>query len=484
LIRTIWAELQRDATEEDLGVNLPAEIAYGMAICQRFLWENMRFRSTGKIGHSSTNVFTGRLLTGALDLSRLTGAVQYLTDIHDVLRMRLSDSGETPSLIVAGSARAPVSFIDISASADDAAQVTQLSHTIIAAVTGQSFDLVAGSLWRFTIIRLAAESHVICLCLNHLLVDGPSAEMLMSQLGAVYSGGVIAPRPASYAQFATRAYPAGAGQFWVSEAEAAGYRGTAVDAPADSSGPHTVAWRSHSVQFGDDVPILADGAMRRFRWTPYMVHASAYCAALARVFGRSSFVVGGAVYRGDLAPTPTSVGCYLDIAYFLYRDAPEATVNELVRGVRDAFLRGIENLSSKRSIIADINFAGDVSRVPAGTVFHDVWIRGELGLGADRATTGFSGLDVEVILRPADPSCRVITRPYEVWLYSKKLMPGLSLTSADGKSAYIRANMSAHSRDLVQDISLAYRNVLLAMDDPENKLPDVRERDGRYELYP
>lgn len=457
---------------------MSVENSYDMSACQQHIWEGIRFRETDSPGHSSNNLYFAGLFTGQLDLLRLTDAAQHLTDIHDVLRMRLSDSDEMPSLVVAGSARAPITFIDMSAGPGDIAQVTYLSRTIVSALAGQTFDLVAGPLWSCAIIRLAADRHIICLVFNHLLVDGTSALKLGRQLMTVYSGGEITPRPASYAQFAGRVYPADTSQFWMSETTAAGYPGVAVEAPEGNSGPQTVAWRSYPVKFGDDVPILTNGATRTYRWTPYVVHAAAYCASLAEVFGRSSFVVATSVYRGDLAPTPTSVGCYLDIVYFLYRDAPEASVRELVDGVRDAFLRGFQNLSLKRSIIADIKFAGDVSKVPPGIFFHDVWIGGPSDGNPGPLTTSPGGLAVEEIPRPADSSCRFITTPYQVWLYSRKLMPSLWLNTANGSSVYIKANASVHPNGLVQRISGTYRNILQAMDDPRIPLHDARQFAG------
>lgn len=449
---------------------MPAEISYGMSACQQHIWEGMRFRTTGNPSHSSMNMYAAPLLIGQLDLRRLTDAVQHLTDLHDVLRMRLSDSGETPSLIVAESTRAPVAFIDMSAG--DITEATRLSATIVSALAGQTFDLVARPPWCCTVIRLPADQHIICLVLNHLLVDGTSALKLFGQLGAIYSGREITPRPASYASFAGRAYPVGTGRFWAAEAD---YPAVAVDAPEGGSGPQTVAWRNHPVEFRDEIPILTNDALRKYHYTPYMVHSAAYCASLAQVFGRSSFVVATAVNRGDLA-TSTSVGCYLDIVYFLYRDAPESSVSQLVLDVRRAFLRGLQNLSLKRSIIADIKFGGDVDKVPPGTFFHDVWIGGALGSAPDRSTGAFSGLVVKGGgLWEVESSCRIIATPYEVWLYSKKLMPGLYLNTRDGKSARIRANRSAHSNDLVQRISVAYRNILLAMDHPDTSLHDARE---------
>lgn len=424
------------------------------------------------------NVRVATLLIGQLDLPRLKDAVQHLTDIHDVLRMRLSDAGESPSLIVAESAAAPLVFIDISAGPGESAGGACLSQTVISALPGQTFDLVAGPPWSCAIVRLASDRHIVCLVLHHLLSDSTSAMKLLGQLGTLYSGRDITPRPASYAQFSARSYPADAGRFWVSESDAAGYRAVEIDAPAGTSGPRTVAWRFHEVEFDGDMPTIVKGAMQGYRCTPYMLHAAAYCAALAQVFGRSSFVAATAVYRGDLAPTPTSVGCYLDIAYFLYRDTPEANLNELTRGVRRAFLGGLRNLSLKRSIIADIKFAGDISKVPPGTFFYDVWIGGAAvpDPDPDFQTAGFSGLTAKPVRYPSDPGARIITTPYQIWLYSNKLMPGLYLNTADGSSVSIKANMSVHTNDLVQRIASAYRNMILAMDDPHTLVRDIRER--------
>ena len=439
-----------------------AETSYGMSACQLHMWEGMRFRASGDPGLSSKNVHVARLVSGHLDRLRLAEALRYLTEIHDVLRMRLSDSDQVPRLVVAASVQQPYAFVDLSVSPGNLDEVTRVSRTIVSALADQTFDLTAEPPWRCTVVRLATDRHIICLTLNSLLVDGSSALILMSQLGTAYAGRTITPPPASYAPYAGRTYPADADLFWSSEINAVGYHGVAADAPTGTDGPYTAAWRTYPIEFGDDELTITEGSGRTRHWTPYMVHAAAYCAALAKTFRRDTFVVGTSVYRADLKPTPTSVGCYLDFVYFLYRDAPDAEIDQRITRVRTAFMRGLQNLSLSRSIIAGNIFAGDISKVPPGTFFHDVWIRGAYGVsGPARQSMTFGDYSAEPVPRPPESGCRVLTTPYQVWLYSKKIMPSLYLTTADGNSVYVEANASAHSQELIHSLIATYRARLL-----------------------
>ena len=48
------------------------------------------------------------------------------------------------------------------------------------------FDLTTGPLLRATLLRLAAEEHMLLLTMHHIISDGWSMGVLVSEVGALY----------------------------------------------------------------------------------------------------------------------------------------------------------------------------------------------------------------------------------------------------------------------------------------------------------
>ena len=122
-------------------------------------------------------------LRGNLDTAALHGALQELLARHDALRATLSPDGA--ELCIAESAEAAWAEQDLS-TLDHDARDAAVAATLRRAVE-TPFDLEHGPLLRAELLRLGTDDHLLVLSAHHIVCDGWSWGVLMSDLAACYA---------------------------------------------------------------------------------------------------------------------------------------------------------------------------------------------------------------------------------------------------------------------------------------------------------
>ncbi|MEO6830399.1 MAG: amino acid adenylation domain-containing protein, partial [Acidobacteriaceae bacterium] len=122
-------------------------------------------------------------LDGPLDLNALQSAWRSLLDRHDALRMSLTPSSD--SMRVHRDRDIVMQQIDFTGFA--AGTERDRLNSLIAAEGTQPFDLVAGPLVRAQLITLAPERHLLVATAHHLICDGWSVNVMVEELGQLYS---------------------------------------------------------------------------------------------------------------------------------------------------------------------------------------------------------------------------------------------------------------------------------------------------------
>jgi amino acid adenylation domain-containing protein len=183
------------------GQPLPASFA------QERLWfiDQLETLSTGR----SSRVYLmpeAFALLGSLDVDALRRALQTIVDRHETLRTSLIALNGTPMQVVTESRRFTLDVADLS-TLPDAERREALAHELrTSADTG--FELSAEFLFRAALVRLSADSHVLMVNLHHSVSDGWSMDVLMRELGALYSAYVerhnnpLSTLPCQYADYA------------------------------------------------------------------------------------------------------------------------------------------------------------------------------------------------------------------------------------------------------------------------------------------
>ena len=119
---------------------------------------------------------------GKLDRQALRKAARDLVQRHEALRIRFAPAGDGFTVIPA----APLAFT-IAARGEAEPLDTRLAD-VIASEASTPFDLSGGPLIRFTLVPDHGEDrHMLVLTAHHIICDGWSTNILLEELGALYS---------------------------------------------------------------------------------------------------------------------------------------------------------------------------------------------------------------------------------------------------------------------------------------------------------
>jgi amino acid adenylation domain-containing protein len=243
-------------------------------------------------------------LAGALDAGALERALAEIVRRHEALRTVFAEAGGAPVQVI-GDAPARLAVEDLShlpAAERDAAVRGRAAEE-----GDRAFDLAAGPLYRFTLLRLAADDHALLLALHHAVADGWSIGVLFRELSALYAAfarGEASPLPelpVQYADFAAwqRARMEGEAlrrdlEYWTERLSGAP---ALLSLPTDRPRPAVRTGRGARIRallaagVWDAVQALA----RREGATPYMVLLAAFQAFLSRYAGQDQVVAGSPV---------------------------------------------------------------------------------------------------------------------------------------------------------------------------------------------
>ncbi|HEX8905246.1 MAG TPA: condensation domain-containing protein, partial [Longimicrobiaceae bacterium] len=292
-------------------------------------------------------------IPGPLDAAALERALDELVRRHETLRTRLEEEGGEPVQVVDPPAPFRLKVTDLSAlSPDEAAAEVERRARADAATP---FRLDTGPLFRASLLRLAAEEHVLLWNLHHAITDGWSTGILARELAALceaFSRGQpspLPPLPLQYGDHAVRERARLSGQalerlvaFWRSALEGAPTR---LELPPDRPRPAARTHRGASVEtfLGGDVAARVEALARAHDATPFMVYLAAFQLLLGRWARQDDVLVGTAVANRASQDVEGVVGFFVNTLVLRGDLSGDPTFAQLLARTRDAALAAFEH---------------------------------------------------------------------------------------------------------------------------------------------
>ncbi|MGA6174805.1 amino acid adenylation domain-containing protein [Streptomyces sp. NPDC012600] len=287
-------------------------------------------------------------LTGELSEAALYAAFDGVVARHEALRTRFPDVDGRPVAVVDPPGPVAVESLDLRGRAGSA-------ERLLAERTNGAFDLADGPLLRITLLRTAADEHLLCLVLHHIVADGWSLNLLRTELATRYAAHqagrpVELPEVLPYTAYAERERAAERGP--EAEAALAHWRERLADVPVLDLRPTVTepgeggategavgSGAFHTRRIGG-AGAAVDALAKERRCTPFMVLLAAYQVLLHRWTRQEDFCVGvPAAGRGE--PELEEVIGYFSTTLVLRAElAGEPTFGELLRRVRRSALSG------------------------------------------------------------------------------------------------------------------------------------------------
>ena len=151
-----------------------------LAPAQRALW----FLDTFQPGSSFYVISMGLRLRGALDVAALRQAWDDCVARQDALRTRFVSLDGYPYQVFMPGQRMDLPLLDVSDR--DPAAAEELVRERVDRAAETPFDLAAEYPVRAELIRLADDHHVLVISVHHIVFDGWSAQVLLTDLAAAY----------------------------------------------------------------------------------------------------------------------------------------------------------------------------------------------------------------------------------------------------------------------------------------------------------
>ncbi|MCP4662480.1 MAG: non-ribosomal peptide synthetase, partial [bacterium] len=178
------------------------------SFAQERLWLIDRLVDRTTSGGVAYNVPTGLRLTGPLNVAVLAASLDRIIRRHESLRTVFAEVGGRPVQIIAPALELWPSTVDLGAL--EPAARDAVTRQLCLAEARRPFDLDRGPLMRMLLQRLGPEEHVLVFNVHHIIADGWSMGVLVSELAALYAAGcdertppaTLPALPVQYADFA------------------------------------------------------------------------------------------------------------------------------------------------------------------------------------------------------------------------------------------------------------------------------------------
>lgn len=201
------AEGQENRTLD--GISLPDIIPISrkrdipLSFAQKRCWDNQRANP----GSTFYNIAFWVQLNGKLETAVLEQSFNEMIRRHENLRTTFRVKSGMPVQTIAANTLIPIPVIDLRNVSEK-----KQSDEIVKRIREESkrpFDLVHGPLIRITLLWLRDQSHVLGICIHHLIIDVESLKIFLEELSIIYeafAAGKPCPLAVPVVQYADFAY--------------------------------------------------------------------------------------------------------------------------------------------------------------------------------------------------------------------------------------------------------------------------------------
>ena len=310
-------------------------------------------------------------LSGSLRMELLATVLNEIVRRHEVLRARFLVKGDLPIQVIADeiSIELPVEDLGFLPPSSQEAAIRRMATENAL----HEFHLDTGPLIHANLLRLDEREHVLLLNVHHIVFDGWSRHILLSELAALYDAycdGRSSPLPElplQYADYAVWQQQHLRGEvlerllsYWKHKLTGAP---PTLDLPTDRPRPAIETFRG-AVKLVAFPKRLSDEVARTSRHlgsTPFMTLLAAFQSMLKRYSGQDDIVLGAAIANRNHAEVEGMIGFFANTLVLRTSLAGDPSFRELLERVKDTalgayahqdlpFERLVEELRPERSL--------------------------------------------------------------------------------------------------------------------------------------
>jgi amino acid adenylation domain-containing protein len=353
----------------------------------------------------SYNLFIAQRMRGRLVVPALRHAIEEIVRRHDPLRARFPEVEGRPAQECDPDAGLDVGLIDLSGLPDGKRE--HRAVTLAAECRDTPFTLRTGPVVRAVLVRMADRDHVLCVAFHHIVSDGWSLKVFLSELGALYEAALdgrqarLPSLPVRYADYAAwdRARLQSedlTGQigYWTRRLEGA----RPLELPLDRPRPpvRTSAGGQVAVELPAALMERLEDLGRAHKATPFMTLMAAFQILLGRYSGQDDVCVGSVVAGRDRSELAPLIGFFPNTIVLRGDLSGDPRFGAFLDRVRGGVLDALAHQDARfEQVVAALDVERDPSRTP---LFQAMFAMQDAAAGMLR----LPGLDCELF----DPGVR------------------------------------------------------------------------------
>lgn len=321
------------------------------------------------------------ILRGALDEAALTGALRSVLARHECLRATFSADGAW--VMVREQLEPPLERHDLRAAADPAAALAGLDTAEML----RPFDLEQGPLLRFSLVRTTDEEYHLLFVAHHLVCDGWSGAVVITEIADLYSAAVERRSP-------TLAEPARYGDYSVAEREfldsetgreherywlnKLDQSPPTLDLPGDRPRPAQRSYGAGRIDHRLSADLLAalkkTGAAQGASLVTTML--AGFASLLHRLTGSEDLVIGLSAAGQSQYAMPDVVGHCVNLLPLRLRPRAGVSFVEFLRAARGEVLDAQDHQGiTFGALIPQLKLVRDDSRPPLVSIIFNIDVR-------------------------------------------------------------------------------------------------------------
>ncbi|MGB7921858.1 MAG: condensation domain-containing protein, partial [Pyrinomonadaceae bacterium] len=351
------------AREED------AELALSFA--QQRLW----FLDQLEPNSGFYNIPAAVRLRGELKTVALEQSITEIIRRHEVLRTTFTVVGEQPRQVISEAAKVKLPVIDLQQLGESEREME--AKMLATAEAQRPFDLSQGPLLRVSLLRLAAEEHVLLVTMHHIISDGWSIGVLVKEISTLYdaySRGTESPLEElsiQYADYAVweRRWLQGEVldqqlQYWKQQLAGAPQ---VLELPTDHPRPPAQSYRGKREGFALS-PELSEGLKRLSKQhgvTLFITLLATFKILMSRYTSQDDIVVGVPIAARNRLETESLIGFFINNLVLRTRVKGNPRFVELLEQVREVTLSAYAHQDVPfDKLVEESEMGRDPSRAP------------------------------------------------------------------------------------------------------------------------
>ncbi|MBO1049496.1 MAG: AMP-binding protein [Dolichospermum sp. DEX182a] len=305
-------------------------------------------------GASATyNIPAAVSITGNLDINALEQALSEIVHRHEILRTSIQTVNGRPIQIIAPEVTINIQLVDLQQLLNPQHETFLEQQIQLEAIA--PFDLETAPLIRFSLLQLSTREYVLLLTMHHIISDGWSMGILISELSSLYQAfcaGVPSPLPElplQYADFAVwqRQWLSGVVlatqlNYWRSQLHGVP---SLLQLPTDRPRPavQTYNGRTQIFRLNRNLTQKLQSLSSKSGTTLFMTLLAAFATLLYRYSGQSDILLGTPIANRNRSEIESLIGFFVNTLVLKTNFEDNPSFQKLLTQVRETTLQAYEH---------------------------------------------------------------------------------------------------------------------------------------------